>query len=721
MLTFQSLIDLIIFRLSSLTGFEMIDLVLVLVSFYLLLRLIQRSRAALLLRGVLVLIAVLFLITLLLPLPAFDWLVRGALIAVLVTTPIIFQPELRRVLERIGGNIGLGWQVRQTTVEQVVPRVVRAVESMADRRIGALVVFEGGTSLQHIVETGVSINGIVTSELLQAIFYPSNPLHDGATVLRGNHVVAAGCVLPLTQRHLHAQRRLGTRHRAAVGMSEQSDSLVIVVSEETGQISVANRGDLLRPLDAANLRRFLFDFFTPVYSVSRPGFSVWRILRRLWRRVRQHHFSWPTLRLLLSEVGILLVSAVLALATWTIIIQETNPAENVRLENIPLVIADQPANTTLMSELPTTVSAIIQTTAQVRPTLGIRSFQAEVSLANVEPGRDSIPINVKTDAPQVRIVSIDPPNLDIRLAAVISRTVSVEPVLIDQQRVSRAYQVIGEGTVLPEQVTVTGPDILVNRVSHVRATLSLANASASLQETRPFEAVNEAGQVISGVTVEPATGQMSVTVRRRFNARDVGVRVLTTGSPPEGYWLSSISVQPSNLTLQANPDELDVLGSYIDTLPVDVSNVTGKVSLQAPLDLPPNVQALNSDGVAANTVTVELTMSVREGNLSLTRPIKLVGGNSTPAVIVEPQVADLILSGPLPTLNQIETDPDLIQVLVGVAGLNAGQSNSVVPTIKAPDGVRAQVIPSSVTVTLPPNGPQPTPSPSPTKEIPSSR
>ncbi len=149
--------------------------------------------------------------------------------------------------------------------------------------------------------------------------------------------------------------------------------------------------------------------------------------------------------------------------------------------------------------------------------------------------------------------------------------------------------------------------------------------------------------------------------------------------------------------------------------------MTGNISLEIPLDLSPNVQALDSEGVAANTVTVQLTMSVRQGNLSLTRPIKLVGANSTPSVTVEPQFVDLILSGPLPTLGQIETDPDLVQVLAGVAGLNAGESSSVVPTIIAPDGVQVQIIPGSVLVTLPPNGSQPMPPPQPTTENPLGR
>ena len=137
MIPIQLLFDSTLFRLSTLGWAEMLDLLLVTIAFFLLLHLVQQSRAALLLRGILVLGGVLFIVTIILPLPAFDWMVRGLLIAILITTPIIFQPELRRLLERIGRNTGISWEVRQTTAEQVVPRLVRATENMAANRIGA--------------------------------------------------------------------------------------------------------------------------------------------------------------------------------------------------------------------------------------------------------------------------------------------------------------------------------------------------------------------------------------------------------------------------------------------------------------------------------------------------------------------------------------------------------------------------------------------------------
>ena len=261
--TSPSLFDELLFRLLNLSLLEALDLILVTLTFYVLLSLIQRSQVSFLFRGQLVLVAILFVATILLPLPTFDWLVLGLLIAVLVATPVIFQPELRRFLERIGRNAGITRAVRQTATENMIPRLVRAVENMAASHTGALIVLEGKRILQEVIETGVPIGGQVSSELLQAIFYPENPLHDGAVVLREDRIVAASCVLPLSKLPLPTRRRLGTRHRAAVGLSEVSDAMVIVVSEETGTISVARDGQLRRSLDGTMLREQLFDFYAP--------------------------------------------------------------------------------------------------------------------------------------------------------------------------------------------------------------------------------------------------------------------------------------------------------------------------------------------------------------------------------------------------------------------------------------------------------------------------
>jgi diadenylate cyclase len=698
MIPIQLLFDSTLFRLSTLGWAEMLDLLLVTIAFFLLLRLVQRSRAALLLRGVLVLGGVLFIVTIILPLPAFDWMVRGLLIAILITTPIIFQPELRRLLERIGRNTGISWEVRQTTAEQVVPRLVRATENMAANRIGALIVIEGSASLHDVMETGVMIGGHATSELLQAIFFPNNPLHDGAVIIRDDQLVAAGCVLPLTERPLHTRRRLGTRHRAAVGLSETGDALVIVVSEETGTISVAQGGELNRPLDVASLRKSLYEFYSPAHPL--PTVSYWSLIsstaRQLWRRP-----PMPTPRQLLNSLGLLFISLLLALATWTFVIQSTNPAERVRLENIPLQLENIPPNTTLKSPPPATVSAIIQTTADLRPTLGSRNFQAVASLEGLEPGPHHVPIEVTADTPQVQVLTVDPSALDLELVPIVNRTLDISVELLDQQNLSRAYQIVGSPTVIPAQVKVTGPEPLVNQVSKIRTTLSLANASDSLREIRPLRALDESGREVSGITLRPATAQVSLTIRRRTNARDVGVRVVTDGAPTSGYWLSGVHVSPTSVTVQGTPDQLDQIGSFVDTLPVNLNNAAGDINLQVPLDLPATLQAVDSDGNRVDTVTVQLQITARQGNISVTRPVKLVGATPQEGATVTPSQVILILSGPVPTLGQIEADPELVQILVGVAGLDIGSSSNITPTIIAPADIKTQVVPPTVSVTLP--------------------
>jgi len=310
----QALYTEIITYLLQFTWLDGLDLLLVTAVFNLLLGWVRRSRAAFLFRGEVLLVVLLLIATLLLPLPTFDWLLQMALLAMLVTTPIIFQPELRHLLERIGRSAGRTRTVRQTTVERMLAQVVRAVETMSANATGALIVLEGKASLDQMVATGVPIDGQVTGELLQAIFYPRNPLHDGAAILREERVVAAGCVLPVSQRLLFTRRRLGTRHRAAVGLSELYDALAIVVSEETGEISVARDSQLRQPLGIAALREQLLDFYVPTTPPSAtllPQSLVRQIRPRL-----QPIFRRPTLKQLLAGAGQLAIALLLALIAW---------------------------------------------------------------------------------------------------------------------------------------------------------------------------------------------------------------------------------------------------------------------------------------------------------------------------------------------------------------------------------------------------------------------
>lgn len=246
--------------LSHIQVVDVLDILLVSVLFYLLFSLAQGTQAVQLLRGMVLVILVAFLASQILPFPGFSWLLNLALPALLIAIPVIFQPELRRALERLGrtGSL-LARRQQEEAIEQVVEEVARAAHRLSSQRHGALIVFERETGLQEFIEGGVPINADVKAELLRTIFHPNTALHDKAVIVRNNKLVAAGCMLPVT--HNPQYRGLGTRHRAAIGLTEESDALVVVVSEETGIISVAYNGRIVRRLEIGRLRNVLLAFF----------------------------------------------------------------------------------------------------------------------------------------------------------------------------------------------------------------------------------------------------------------------------------------------------------------------------------------------------------------------------------------------------------------------------------------------------------------------------
>jgi diadenylate cyclase len=239
---------------------SLLDILLVSMLIYFVLLIFRGTQAIQLLRGMLVVGIVLLILASTVELTAFNWLLRVSAPVFLFAIPVIFQPELRRALERVGRTAPLAMRrTESASKQQLISEVVRAVEQMAERKHGALIVFESSTGLTDLIERGVPMNAILSTELLTTIFYPNTSLHDGAVIVRGDTVAAASCVLPLTQRELK-DSQLGTRHRAAIGITEQSDAMSVVVSEETGAISVARNGRILR-LDSNRLRKLLSDFY----------------------------------------------------------------------------------------------------------------------------------------------------------------------------------------------------------------------------------------------------------------------------------------------------------------------------------------------------------------------------------------------------------------------------------------------------------------------------
>jgi diadenylate cyclase len=225
--------------------------------------LVRGTRAVQLLKGIVVLIAV-WAISYIFELLTLQWLMESLFTWGVVAVFVIFQPELRRALEQLGRGriLTIGSSDEDAAVNDRIQQVIAALHLLSGRRIGALLVFERETGLSEHIESGIKLESQISTELLVNIFIPNTPLHDGAVILRGNQIMAAGCYLPLSENPF-ISKELGTRHRAAIGMSEASDAIVVIVSEETGQISLAIHGQMVRDVKEESLISKLHEELNP--------------------------------------------------------------------------------------------------------------------------------------------------------------------------------------------------------------------------------------------------------------------------------------------------------------------------------------------------------------------------------------------------------------------------------------------------------------------------
>ncbi len=256
---------------------DLIDVSLVAFFLYRLFLLVRGTQAVQLMFGVL-LLALIGLLANLLDLRLLSWIFRNAAPAVLIGIIVLFQPEIRRALDQFGRIGFIGRPLAHYNLQifnKMIDEVIRATTKLTQRFTGALIVFEKETGLENYANSGIRVNGELTAEFLEAIFFPNSPLHDGAVIVRGNQILAAGCVLPLAEEGT-VRERMGTRHRAGLGLSMQTDAVVLILSEELGQIAVAHEGKLLRNLDPDRLRQVLTSLLQPRPEIHRPPLPVWR-------------------------------------------------------------------------------------------------------------------------------------------------------------------------------------------------------------------------------------------------------------------------------------------------------------------------------------------------------------------------------------------------------------------------------------------------------------
>lgn len=282
-----SLWNQIFYAITHIRLFDLLDIVIIAYIIYKGIRFLSESRGGQIVKGLLIL-AVAYLLSLWWNLACLHWVLSKVVDWAIIAIAIVFQPELRRALEKIGrskiGDFGRGHPDDEAFIKRGIDSICRAATNMHDQKIGALIVFERTTQLGEIINTGTVLNANISSQLVGNIFYPKSPLHDGALIVREGRLHAAGCILPLTS-NPDLNPQLGTRHRAAIGVSEISDAVVLVVSEETGKISLVQNGKIERGYDQVRLREELYRLMLQNQQENQKG-GIGSYLKNIWLNIR---------------------------------------------------------------------------------------------------------------------------------------------------------------------------------------------------------------------------------------------------------------------------------------------------------------------------------------------------------------------------------------------------------------------------------------------------
>jgi diadenylate cyclase len=267
-----------IWAIENISSTDIIDILIVAMMFFGLSFLFRGTQAMVLVRGTLVLLIGLVAISSVLQFRALGWVLGNVLTVLAVAIPIIFQPELRRGLEQLGrGSMLINRQAPDNVRLKIIEEICQAADKLSERRHGALIVLQRNSPLQDFIRTGIPLNSDVNSQLLLTLFWPKTELHDGAVIIdEHGRLAAAAAVLPLTANRNLPNRKMGTRHRAALGISEVSDAVCVVVSEETGKIAITNGGRMVARLDSDRLRTILTAFYAPQNQDTR---TLWTRLR----------------------------------------------------------------------------------------------------------------------------------------------------------------------------------------------------------------------------------------------------------------------------------------------------------------------------------------------------------------------------------------------------------------------------------------------------------
>ncbi len=397
-------------------------------------------------------------------------------------------------------------------------------------------------------------------------------------------------------------------------------------------------------------------------------------------------------RFLVSQISSMVTALVFAAIIWAVATSEQNPSREAFFpELVPIEIRNQPNGLVVSQKTAEAVRLKIRAPQvswdQLRPS----ALHVFVDLKSLNAGLHVVPVSVQVADPHAQIVEVEPAAIELSLEPAKSRSFEVTSEVLDAPPLGYAAK---PPFVSQSQATVTGPTSLVDQVTEVAADISLRGAKAPIEREVTLVAHDAQGNVIKGVTISPATALVQVPIEQRVGYKDVSIKVVLRGTVAPGYWVSNIVVTPSTTTIVGNPEATAKIAGFIETSPIDVNAATSDVTTRITLSLPEGVSTLDNEPVA-----VKVSVTPILGGQTIRRKVALQGLRSGLIASISPDSVEVILSGPLPRLQNLA--PDDAPVVVDVAGLGPGVYSLKPRVLAALDSLRVQnVVPDTVQVSI---------------------
>jgi len=399
-----------------------------------------------------------------------------------------------------------------------------------------------------------------------------------------------------------------------------------------------------------------------------------------------------------SNLSSALLAVFLAVMVWVVAVYEKAPPRvDVLPEPIALQVLDLDSDLIISNSIPTEVNVRVRALADTWEQLRPEDFEATVDLLGKDAGRHDVPVIVTTLLPDVAVVDIQPAQLTVQLERMSERQLRVRVRVLDEDRVPLGY-IARLPEVTPQQVTISGPESAVTSVAEAVIEVSVRDARDTVAKEDTPALLDSSGRRIRGLSVIPETVAVTIVVERQGGYRDVSVRATTSGSPAAGYWISNITVDPVLVTVWGEQSVIESLPGFVDTEQIDLSDATGNVIKRVSLNLPDGVLFLGD--AAREGILVQISVEPLLGGITLQGTVEIRGLRPGLQARPSPAVVDVILSGPLPALQELK--PEDVQVVLDLVNLGRG-THKVTPVVVLPEGLGLEVksiVPDFVEVSI---------------------